>query len=113
MSQTYSVNNIKLSKYQINYATASISGTYTQSLDYQQYIYNLTSNVTSFRYTNPNISTYNFLINAGTYSFTLGTGSYFKTVGATALGFTGSFVMSGNYDGSIMWISTIKNYSNV
>ncbi len=112
---TYSVSNIKTNDlhlhatFHFTQATASISGSYTQSLLNQQYIYTLTGN-TTFYYTNPNVSTYNFLINAGTFSFTLGTGSLFKTIGMTSIAGTGSFVMACAYDGSTMWVSAVKNY---
>lgn len=104
-----SSNNIDT--YAMNVTTATISGSYTQALDKQQYVYNLSGN-TEFGYSSPNVSTYNFLVNAGTYSFTLTTGQ-FKTVGATALSYTASFVMSGVYDGTRMWVSTVQNYTNL
>jgi hypothetical protein len=52
------------------------------------------------------------MIKAGTYSFSLNSASNWQTVGATALGYTGSFVMSAIYDGSDMWVSTIRNYQS-
>jgi hypothetical protein len=90
----------------------SVSGTFTQSVDASNsYFYTLTGN-TSFRYTGATYSIYNFFIKAGTYSFSLDSASNWQTVGATALGFTGSFVMSCGYDGTDMWVSAIKNYQS-
>jgi hypothetical protein len=88
---------------------SSVSGTFTQSLISNTYIYTLTGN-TTFNYSGGTYATYNFLVKAGTYSFTLGTPSNWLTPGATALGFTGSFVMSAIYDGTDMWIAATKNY---
>ena len=102
-------NNIDV--YTINQTTATISGVYTQSLTQQQYIFNLSGN-TTFGFSNPNISSYNFLFNCATYSLTLASG-VFKTPGATALAATGSIIISGVYDGSRMWISSVTNYSNL
>lgn len=109
-SGTYSIG---LSMYQqispvIN---SAVTGTLTQSLTSNTYIYTLTGD-TTFAFSNPTYSTYNFLVKAGTYTFTLSSGSNWQTVGATALGFTGSFVMSCVYDGTDMWVSTVKNYSS-
>lgn len=89
---------------------SGVTGTLTQSLTSNTYIYTLTGN-TTFNYTNPTYSTYNFLVKAGTFSFTLASAGAWQTVGATALGFTGSFIMSCIYDGTDMWVSTVKNYS--
>ena len=89
----------------------SVTGTFTQSLTSNTYVYTLTGD-TTFGFTNPTYSTYNFLVKAGTYSFTLDSGSNWQTVGATALGFTGSFVMSCLYDGTDMWVSATKNYQS-
>ena len=102
-------NNIDL--YEINYATASISGTYTQSLAYHQYVYTLTGN-TIFGITAAKIATYNFLFNCATYSLTLNTGS-FKSTGATTIGGTGSILMSGVYDGSRLWVANINTMNNL
>lgn len=90
---------------------SSVSGALTQSLTSNTYIYTLTGN-TTFAFTNPTYSTYNFLIKAGAYSFSLSSGSNWQSVGATALGWTGSFVMSAIYDGTDMWVSAVKNYSS-
>jgi hypothetical protein len=93
-------------------SNVSVSGTFTQSLsDANNYTYTLTGN-TTFSYSNPTQSVYNFLVKAGTYSFTLDAASNWQTVGATALGFTGSFVMSAIYDGTDMWVSTVRNYQS-
>ena len=90
----------------------SVTGTLTQSLiDANNYAYTLTGN-TTFGYSNATQSVYNFMIKAGTYSFSLNSASNWQTVGATALGFTGSFVMSAIYDGTDMWVSTIRNYQS-
>lgn len=106
------IQNNDIAQYQGVIVTATVSGGIQQSLTgSHQYVYNLSGNAT-FSYTNPKVATYNFLVNAGTNTFTLVSG-FFKTEGATALGYTGSFVMSGMYDGSRMWISTVKNYTNL
>ena len=89
---------------------SSVSGTFTQSLTSNTYIYTLSGN-TTFNYTNATYSTYNFVVKAGTFSFTLNSAGAWQTVGATGLGFTGSFIMSAIYDGVDMWVSTVKNYS--
>lgn len=105
------LSNGDISVYQNTVTTATISGIYNQSLVGHSYVYNLSANAT-FSFTNAKNATYNFLVNAGSFVFTLGTGS-FKTQGATALGYTGSFVMSGIYDGSRMWIATpITNFQD-
>jgi collagen type VII alpha len=91
---------------------AAVTGSFNQSLDASNnYAYTLTGN-TTFAYSNATMSVYNFVIKAGTYSFTLDSASNWQTVGATALGFTGSFVMSAIYDGTDMWVSTVKNYQS-
>lgn len=106
------IQNNDIAQYQGVIVTATVSGGIQQSLTgSHQYVYNLSGNAT-FSYTNPKVATYNFLVNAGTNTFTLVSG-FFKTEGATALGYTGSFAMSGMYDGSRMWISTVKNYTNL
>jgi collagen type VII alpha len=93
-------------------ANTSVSGSFTQSLaNSNNFAYTLTGN-TTFDYSNATQSVYNFVIKAGTYSFTLGTASNWQTVGATALGFTGSFIMSAIYDGTDMWVATTKNYQS-
>ncbi len=108
---TYSVYDIKIdNSYTMGVTTATVSSTYTQSLaSGHTYVYNLSGN-TTFGFSNATTANYNFLINAGTFSFSLSSGSNWKTVSATALGFTGSFAMSGIYDGTDMWVSTVKNY---
>ena len=114
---TYSVYNIKVDNELVSNLssfytfTASISGTFTQSLDANNYVYTLTGN-TTFGYSNPRTSTYNFMINAGTNSFTLQSG-LFKTIGGTWSGLTGSFILSGVYDGSRMWIASTTKYNNL
>src|SRR5574343_85674 len=105
------LTNNNIDEYEINYATASISGVYTQSLSYHQYIYTLTGN-TTFGVSGANIATYNFLFNCGTYTLTLNSGS-FKTSGATTIGATGSILVSGVYDGSRLWIATVNNYNDL
>ena len=96
--------------YQTTIATNSISGSFTQSLTASNiYTYTLTGN-TTFGYSNPQTTVYNFAIKAGTYSFSLSVDSNWQTVSGTALGITGSFIMSCIYDGTDMWVSTQKNY---
>ena len=116
---TYSALNISIDD-QINFTrsqnpvySANISGVVTQSLTFSNtYALTLTGNAT-FSISNAAMGSYNFLITAGTYTFTLGTGS-FKTQGATAVGLTGSFVLSGVYDGSRMWLATpASNFINL
>jgi hypothetical protein len=110
---TYSVYDIKIDRtYSGVVATNSISGTFTQSLaTSNNYAYTLTGD-TTFGFTDPQPSTYNFLIKAGTHTFTLSSDSNWQSVGATALGFTGSFVMSCLYDGTDMWVSATRNYQS-
>ena len=106
-SGTYSAT---INLYQTTVATNSITGAFTQSLTASNiYTYTLTGN-TTFGYSNPQTTVYNFAIKAGTYSFSLSVASNWQTVGGTALGFTGSFIMSCIYDGTDMWVSTVKNY---
>jgi len=88
---------------------SSVTGTFTQSLTSNTYIYTITGD-TIFNYDSATYATYNFLVKSGTYSFTLGSASNWQTPGATALGFTGSFVMSTIYDGTDMWVAATKNY---
>jgi hypothetical protein len=88
---------------------STVTGTFTQSLTSNTYIYTLTGN-TTFNYSNATYSVYNFIINAGTYSFNLATSSGFKTPDGANLGLTGSFVMSGIYNGTDMFIAVSENY---
>lgn len=89
---------------------SAVSGTFSQNLKSNTYIYTLSGN-TTFNYTNATYSTYNFVVKAGTFSFTLNSAGAWQTVGATGLGLTGSFIMSMIYDGVDMWVSSVKNYS--
>ena len=111
---TYSVYDIKIDRtYSGEVIAATISGAYTCDLSTSNnFALELSGGVT-FSFSNAGKSTYNFLVKAGTHSFTLDSGANWQTVGATALGFTGSFVMSGIYDGTDMWISTVKNYNSL
>jgi LDH2 family malate/lactate/ureidoglycolate dehydrogenase len=116
LAQTLAIGNnagtysIGINSYTTNVSVSNITGTTAVSLSSTNtYAYTLTGN-TTFGYVSATTSVYNFLIKAGTYSFSLDSAYAWQTVGATALGFTGSFVMSGIYDGTDMWISTIKNY---
>lgn len=109
---TYSALNINIEdqmvfrRYQNTVTTGTVSGAFTQSLTYSNsYVFNLSAGAT-FSYSNPAVSNYTFIVNAGTYVFNLSSASTFMTQGGTAVGLTGSFVLSGIYDGSKMWLST-------
>jgi hypothetical protein len=110
---TYSVYNLQVDTVYNNIvSTASISGAYSQSLTASNtFVYTLTGNAT-FSYTNALPSVYNFIFKCGTYTLTLDSTANWQTVSATALGYTGSFIMSGIYDGTDMWISAVKNYAS-
>jgi hypothetical protein len=109
---SYSVENIKIDKtYRGEVISATISGTPTIDLSQgNNHVLNLSGNVTAFDYSNAEKSTYNFIVNAGTFSFDLATSSNFKTPNGDNLGLTGSFIMSGIYDGSDMFIAVSENY---
>lgn len=92
---------------------SSVTGSYALNISSGNF-YKLTlTGDTTFDVTNPQVSSYTFLIEAGANSFTLGTSSNFKTTGATAYGFTGSAVMSAVYDGTDMWISAIDSFGSL
>lgn len=113
----YSVKKIKIDDfYEGTYSTVnSITGNYNQDLSVSNsYIYNLSGN-TTFTAATASPSVYNFVVNAGANTFSLGTASgiTFATPDGSALGLTGSFVMSGLYDGSKMWITWVDGYSDL
>ena len=89
---------------------SSVNGFFTQSLlSSNTYFYTLTGNAT-FSYSSATYSVYNFFVKGGTYSFNLNSASNWLSVGATAISATGSFIMSMAYDGTDMWVSSIKNF---
>jgi hypothetical protein len=108
----YSVENIKIDRiYSGEIISATISGAYSVDLSTGNiFQFNLSGN-TTLNYTNPEKSTFNFLIKGGTHSLTLGTASNWLTPDGDNLGLTGSFVVSGIYDGTDMWIASQENYN--
>jgi hypothetical protein len=108
---TYSVYDIKIDRtYSGELTSASISGAYTCDLSASNnFALTLTGNAT-FSFSGAKKSTYNFVINAGTHTFNLATSAGFKTPDGANLGLTGSFIMSGIYDGSNMFIAVSENY---
>lgn len=109
---TYSILNVNIEdqmvfkRFQNTVTTGTVSGAFTQSLTYSNtYVFNLSAGAT-FSYSNAAVSNYTFIVNAGTNVFNLSAASTFMTQGGTAVGLTGSFVLSGIYDGSKMWLST-------
>ncbi len=112
------INGVEIGGF--NFASYSVSGTYTQSLATDNVIrYNLTGN-TKLEYSNANYGLYNFMVNAGTYSLNLGTYSNYNilssdltTIGSTGSGLTGSFTLQGTYDGDNMWITYKNNFINM
>jgi hypothetical protein len=111
---TYSVENIKIDRlYSGDLVTGTISGSYSVDLSTgNNFQFNLSGN-TTLNYTNPIKSTFNFLIKGGTHSLTLGTASNWLSADGDNLGLTGSFVISGIYDGTDMWISSQENFKLV
>jgi hypothetical protein len=91
---------------------AAVTGTFTQSLTSNTYIYTLTGD-TVFDYSNATYSVYNFVVNAGTHSFDLATASNFKTPDGNNLGLTGSFIMSSIYDGTDMIVVSQENIISI
>jgi len=55
---------------------------------------------------------YNFFVKASSFSFNLNPSSNWLSVGATAISATGSFIMSMAYDGTDMWVASIKNFQS-
>jgi hypothetical protein len=108
---TYSVYDIKIDRtYSGEVIAATISGAYTCDLSTSNnFALNLSGGVT-FSFSNAKKSTYNFVINAGANTFNLATSAGFKTPDGANLGLTGSFVMSGIYDGTDMFIAVSENY---
>lgn len=108
---TYSVNNINIDK---TYTGELISITPSVAIDLSQSnMYKLSLDAAyDLTFSNAATTTYNFIIEPNGFTFSLGTGN-FKVPEGTFEGATSSMLMSSIYDGTDMWVTSVKNISDL